>query len=97
MDFKDLKQVERLLLVLGCLTMGLFAAGYFLGMLFFCGFLLSMAALLAVWIGFWKCPHCGKRLWYNFDAPCRSCHMDVFEKSGEKPKNTKERTGFFRW
>lgn len=97
MVLKDLKKVERLLMALGCLTMVLFVAGYFWGMFFFGCFLISMVLLFTVWIGFWKCPHCNRRLWYNFDAPCRNCGKNVFEKPVEKPKNTEERTGFFGW
>ena len=97
LDLKNLRTVERLLLILGCLSMVFFAAGYFFGMFFFICFLAAMAALFIVWIGFWKSPHCGRRLWYNFDAPCRGCQKNVFEEPEKKPKNTAERTGFFGW
>lgn len=94
---KNIKNVERLLMFLGCLSIGCFGAGYFIDMFFFYCFLLSTASLLIIWIGFWKCPHCGKHLWYNFDAPCRKCGRNIFEKPDPKLKNTRERTGFLGW
>lgn len=97
MDFKDLKQVERLIFSLASLTILFFLAGYFIHMLFFYVFLICILAYVVVWVKFWKCPHCGKRLWMNFDGSCRYCYRDIFEKPEEKPKNAKERTGFFNW
>lgn len=97
MDFKNLKQVERLIFGLAALTILFFCAGYFIHMLFFYLFLACILAYFVVWVAFWKCPHCGRRLWMNFDGPCRHCHRNVFEKPEEKPKNTEERTGFFKW
>lgn len=95
MKFKDMKQVEHTLLFLSLVVIVTFTCSYFIHFIFFYGFLTSLAALLVVWIGYWKCPHCGKNLWYNFDAPCRGCGKNIFEKPEEKPKNIKENTGFF--
>lgn len=95
MDLKNMKLVERLLMILGCLSIACFVAGYYINMIFFYCFLVCAAALFAVWTGFWKCPHCGKHLWYNFDAPCKGCHRNIFEEPEKKLKNTKEKSGFF--
>lgn len=95
MDVKNLKHVERILMGLGSMAILCFIAGYFVNLFFFYCFLGCSAALFAVWLGFWKCPHCGKHLWYNFDAPCRGCHKNIFDQPEKKLKNTKEKTGFF--
>lgn len=97
MDMKNLRQVERLLMVLALTDMVLFAAGYFFGVVFFFAFLLCTGALLGVWLLFWKCPHCGRKLWWNFDLPCKHCQEDIYQKPPAKPKNIHERTGFFNW
>lgn len=97
MKFKDLKQVEHCIWFLCVLIILLFAGSYFLHFIFFYGFLVSLAALYFVMFRYWKCPHCGKNIWFNFDAPCRGCGKDVFEEPEKKPKNTEERSGFLNW
>ncbi len=93
---KNMKTVERLLFLLSGVSMLLFVVGYWVKPLFL-GFLLSIAVFFVVWVGFWKCPHCGRRLWLTFDAPCKHCGKNVFEAPEQKPKNTEERRGFFGW
>lgn len=97
MKFKNLKQVEQTILALSAGVILLFVCSYFISFVFFYGFLACLAVLLYVWSRYWKCPHCGRNLWYNFDAPCRHCGKNVFEEPEKKPKNTEERTGFFNW
>ncbi|MBQ7795412.1 MAG: hypothetical protein IJ374_02470 [Lachnospiraceae bacterium] len=97
MNLKDLKQVERCILLLCVVIALLFAGSYFVNFMLFYGFLAALVVLIYVMVRYWKCPHCGKNIWYNFDAPCRHCGKDVFEEPEKKPKNTKERTGFFNW
>ncbi len=97
MDFKNLKQVERLIFGLAALTILFFCAGYFVHIFFFYLFLVCILAYVFVWTAFWKCPHCHRRLWMNFDGTCRNCRKDIFEEPAEKLKNTEERTGFFNW
>lgn len=97
MKFKNLKQVERTILILSVLVIALFAGAYFINFALFYGFLGCLAFLFYVMIRYWKCPHCGKHIWYNFDAPCRECGKNVFEEPEKKPKNTEERSGFFNW
>ena len=97
MDMKDLRKVERIMMGLALADMLLFAAGYFLGILFFYTFLACSCILLSVWLLYWKCPHCGRKLWWNFDLPCKHCQEDIYQKPLSKPKNVEERTGFFHW
>lgn len=97
MDLKDMHRVEHLLIGMALADTALFAAGYFWGIIFFYGFLICTAALLCIWIGFWRCPHCGQQLWWNFDLPCKHCGEDIYRKPAPKPINIQEHTGFFGW
>ena len=92
-----MRQREHLLLWLALADTALFVGSYFLGVVLFYVLLFCSAALVAVWLLLWRCPHCGKQLWWNFDLPCKHCGEDIYRPKEEKPRNSQERTGFFGW
>lgn len=90
-----MRQKKHLLLSLAFADAALFVGGYLWGNGMFYAFLLCGIALVVVWAALWRCPHCGRQLWWNFDLPCKHCGKDIYRPIEESPHGSKENTGFF--
>lgn len=92
-----MREIERAVLLTAGASLLFFAAGYFVSRVFFYCFLVAILAFAVLLVGYWKCPHCGKRLWLHFDAPCLHCGQDIHGEEEDEGRKRTENPGFFHW